>query len=583
MAFSTTWDLSGLLPSLDEAHVEPAIEGIEKRVQAIEAWRDRLDDIEEPAQVAGLFDLLGELSEVSSRVMARGSLAFAADTGDERAQAFLARMENLDAEWDNRVRFLSLWWKGLDGDRAAALMPEDPELAHFARRLRDYAPYTLSEAEERIISIKDVTGASAIGKTREILASRFTFTSPESGEEVTLSELMRGAYHHDPDRRVATYDELWRVWSRHEAVLAHLYQTVVNDWYNEDITLRGFDRPIQPRNLANDVPDDAVETLLDVCRSRTDLFQDYFVWKGERLGLDGMSRYHIYAPLRTEEGPEVPYQEAAGTVLDVLSGFDADVGSAARRVFDEDHVDALPRERKRSGAFCATVNTRMTPYLFLNHTDDHQSVKTLAHEMGHAVHSMLAEDRHPLVSHAGLCLAETASVFSEMLLHDHLVDQADEEERVRLVSDKLGEIYATVMRQAWFAMFEIEAHDRIRGGATTQEVHELYLSQLREQFGPVEVPEKWKYEWTYIPHFYASPFYVYAYSFGMLLSLSLYERYREEGPDFVGPYKQLLGAGGSVSPQPLLERTMEEDITDRGFWERGFDVVEDMARELGVR
>ncbi|HLE97325.1 MAG TPA: M3 family oligoendopeptidase [Candidatus Thermoplasmatota archaeon] len=582
MSRAVMWDLSKLLPSLEASPVDAAVKAVEGKVQELEAWRSKLDTLQDPMDLERLFDLEADLDEAMQRLSSRGSLAFASDTGDEASSAFLARMENLEAEFDNRTRFLGLWWKALPEERARALMPRAPDLAHYARRLREFAPHTLSEAEERVASLKDVTGASALDKAREILTSRILYASPLTGKEVTQSELVRGVYHHDPRIREATYGELWRVWSKEEALLSHLYQTVVNDWWNEQVTLRKYADTQAPRDLYNDVPSDAVRTLLDVSRKNRGLFQRYFLWKGKRLGLAKMSRYHVYAPLSEQDAGKWPYDAAADEVLASFEQFDPPVAALAKRVFDEEHVDVLPRARKRGGAFCATVNSRMTPFLFLNHTGDKQSLKTLAHEMGHAVHSMLAEGHHPNVAHSGLPLAETASVFSEMLMHDRLVARATPAEREAIVSDKVGEIYATVMRQAYFARFEIDAHKAIREGATTQDVHRLYLENVREQFGPVEVPEEFRYEWTYIPHFYASPFYVYAYSFGMLLSLALYDMYRAEGKAFVPKYKRVLAAGGSESPEPLLRRELGVEIRDAAFWQRGFSVVEGMVKELGT-
>jgi oligoendopeptidase F len=199
--------------------------------------------------------------------------------------------------------------------------------------------------------------------------------------------------------------------------------------------------------------------------------------------------------------------------------------------------------------------------------------------MGHAVHSVLAKDRFPFVAHSTLPMAETASVFSEMLLHDTLMREASPEDRVSILSEKLSEIYATVMRQAYFVIFEKEAHRLVPEGATTEDLDKVYLEQLRQQFGPVDVPDDFQREWQYIPHIYATPFYCYAYSFGMLLSLALYGKYREEGQAFVPKYEALLAAGGSDSPENLL-RKLDVDIRDRRFWQKGFQLVREMMDEL---
>jgi oligoendopeptidase F len=456
-------------------------------------------------------------------------------------------------------------------------MPADPEKRYYLGRLRVFRPHTLGEAEERVIALKDVTGESALDRVREIVTSAFKFKDPKTGRLVTQSELVKNVYDPDPALRKAAYDELWRVHRENENLLSFLYQSVVQDWANENLKLRGYPTPIRVRNMGNDVPDEAVDALLDVCRENAPLFQRYFLWKAKRLGLPP-SRYHIYAPL-SKDKLDVPFAQAQQKVLSVFRSFSPRVEAAARTVFDANHLHVYPAEGKRGGAYCATVTATMPPYVFLNHTGDAQSLKTLAHEMGHAVHSVLAKDRFPFVAHSTLPMAETASVFSEMLLHDTLMREASPEDRVFILSEKLSEIYATVMRQAYFVIFEKEAHRLVPEGATTEDLDKVYLEQLRQQFGPVDVPDDFQREWQYIPHIYATPFYCYAYSFGMLLSLALYGKYREEGQAFVPKYEALLAAGGSDSPENLL-RKLDVDIRDRRFWQKGFQLVREMMDEL---
>lgn len=571
------WDLSHVLPATKGPEFEALAERLEALTKEFEAARARLDQIQTPAELEKLLALDVEIGEVASRLGNWGHLAFSVDTRDPDVQAFMSRMENLTTEIGNRTRFFDLWWKTLPEDRAARLMPSDPEKRYYLERVRAFRPHTLSESEETIIALKDVTGESALDRIREIQTSSFKFKDPKTGKDVTQSELTRHVHDSDPAVREAAYKELWRVYTHNENLLSFLYQSVVTDWHNENLKLRKYSSPINVRNKGNDVPDEAVQVLLDVCRENRELFQRYFLWKAKRLDLKP-SRYHIYAPL-TKDKLEVPYEQARDKVLRVFEGFSPKIAEEARKVFDERHVHVYPAEGKRGGAYCATVLSTMTPYVFLNHTGDAQSLKTLAHEMGHAVHSLLAKERFPLVAHSTLPMAETASVFAEMLLHETLMREASPEDRVSILSEKLSEIYATVMRQAYFVIFENDAHRLVMEGATTKELNDAYLAQLREQFGPVEVPDDFQREWQYIPHIYASPFYCYAYSFGMLLSLALYGKYRDEGRAFVPKYEELLAAGGSDSPAKLLAK-LGVDIRDKRFWQKGFDVVEDMMREL---
>ena len=571
------WDLSHVLPATRGPEFDRILARMEEITREIESWRPRLDQVSTPQELEAFLARDVELGDLTSRVANWGHLAFSADTRDQDVQAFMSKMENLTTEIGNRTRFFDLWWKSLPDEKAARLMPQDPEKRYYLERLRAFRPHTLTENEEKIVALKDVTGESALDRIREILTSGFKFRDPRTGAEVTQSELTRHVHDPDPAVREATYKELWRVYSQNENLLSFLYQSVVTDWHNENVKLRGYPSAINVRNKGNDVPDEAVEALLEVCRDNRAVFQRYFLWKAQRLGLKP-SRYHVYAPL-TKDKLDVPYEEARQKVLRVFEGFSPRIAAEARKVFEENHVHVYPTEGKRGGAYCATVTARMTPYVFLNHTGDASSLKTLAHEMGHAIHSLLAKDRFPFVAHSTLPMAETASVFAEMLLHETLMREASPQDRVSILSEKISEIYATVERQAYFVLFEKEAHRMVLEGATTGDLNRVYLEQLREQFGPVEVPDEFQREWQYIPHIYASPFYCYAYSFGMLLSLALYGMYREQGAGFVPRYEALLAGGGSKSPEDLL-KPLGVDIRSKAFWQKGFDVIEEMMREL---
>jgi oligoendopeptidase F len=571
------WDLTHVLPETKGPKFQEILDRVEALTKELEGWRARLDAIRAPEDLDKVIQLEVELGELASRLGYWGHLAFSADTKNPEIQAFMSKMENLTTEIGNRTRFFDLWWKQLPDDKAKALMPKDPEKRYYLERLRVFRPHTLSESEEKIIALKDVTGESALERIREIQTSAFKFKDPKTGALVTQSELVKNVHDPDPALREAAYKELWRVYSENENLLSFLYTATVQDWHNENLQLRKYHSPIGVRNKGNDVPDEAVEALLDVCRENAPLFHRYFTWKAKRLGMKP-SRYHIYAPL-TKDKLDVPFDEAREKVLRVFQSFSPRIAQEARKVFDERHVHVYPAEGKRGGAYCATVNSDMTPYVFLNHTGDAQSLKTLAHEMGHAVHSLLAKERFPFVAHSTLPMAETASVFAEMLLHDTLMREATPEDRVSILSEKLSEIYATVMRQAYFVIFEKEAHKMVPEGATSDELNAAYLKQLREQFGPVEVPDDFQREWQYIPHIYSTPFYCYAYSFGMLLSLALYGMYREQGASFVPKYEKLLAAGGSDAPEKLLA-PLGVDIRSKDFWRKGFRLVQEMMDEL---
>ena len=535
-----------------------------------------------------MIDVMQQYEEISSQIyplVAYGSLWFSSDTQSPDALTYSNRMQQMMTEVQNRMLFFSLWWKGLDDEHAEALLPHAdayPDYRHFLQDMRLSKPYMLEETAERIINLKDTNGIDAVVTIYTMLTNRLEFELEVDGElkRMTRGEVMAYVYSTDPDMRAAAYQSLYKVYEEEAQILAQIYINRVRDWHNENVTLRSFDSPIAVRNLQNDIPHDAVEALLEVARRNAPLFQRYFSLKANWLGVEKLRRYDIYAPL-AGSSREVPYDDAVELVLNTFKRFDLDFASKAQRVFDDNHVDSEVRKGKRAGAFCATILPSITPYVLLNYTNKVRDVATIAHELGHAVHSIMAEDHSVLTQHSSLPLAETASVFAEMVMNEQLLaEEKDPLVRREILAASVDDIYATVMRQAFFVIFEKSAHQAIQDNASPQELDRLYLENLQEQFGDsVEVSDEFQYEWISIPHIYHTPFYCYAYSFGQLLVLSLFRRYQLEGDAFKPGYMKLLACGGSERPQKILEEA-GIDMTDPDFWQAGFDVIREMIDEL---
>jgi oligoendopeptidase F len=391
---------------------------------------------------------------------------------------------------------------------------------------------------------------------------------------------MSYAFSRRPELREAAYRELYRVYENEATVLGQIYDNRVRDWHGEYVELRGYPSPIAVRNVANDVPDEAVEVLLSVTADNAELFRRYFRLKARWLGMEKLRRYDIYAPLATSDRA-IEYPDAVESVLETFGRFHPEFSRQAERVFAEQHIDSEIRRGKRGGAFCSTIGPRYTPWVLINYTGRVRDVATLAHELGHAVHSMLAEGHSGLTQHPSLPLAETASVFAEMLMTDRLLsEERDPLARRELLVASVDDVYATVLRQAYFVRFELDAHRAIREGRSVDEISDMYMANLREQFADsIELAPEFQYEWLSIPHIFHTPFYCYAYSFGQLLVLALYRRFQEEGEAFKPGYLKLLSYGGAARPQEILSE-VGIDITDPGFWQGGFEVVEHRIEEL---
>jgi oligoendopeptidase F len=578
----TRWNLEALIPGGDQAAVDKALAAYEKAVKKVERWRTRLKPALPAKDFEALLDDFEAMVRAGSRLGAFAALRFYADTQDPAALAFFSQMQDRLAQAQNRTLFVSLWWKALDDKRAAKLMAGAGNRRYWLEAMRHFKPHTLSEAEEKVINLKDVSGFQALDNVYDMLTSAYKFTLEVDGQKQTLTRdgLMIYARHPNADLRQAAYQELYRVYADQAPVLAQIYRSMMTDWRNENVGLRKFKTPIAVRNLANDLPDKVVDTLLNVIRKNAGVFQRYFKLKAKWLGLEQLRRYDIYAPLVPADR-QIAYSDGVQMVLDTFDEFSPAVGAAARRVFDAGHVDAEVRPGKRGGAFCLAALPDLPPWVLLNYTGRARDVAVIAHEFGHAIHYLLSGGNSALTFHASLPMAETASVFAEMLLNEKLLaTEPDPAVRRDILAASIDDAYATVGRQGYFALWEKTAHELVRQGKTADEMASRYLELLQDQFGDaVEVSAEFQWEWVSIPHFYGTPFYVYAYSFGQMLVLALYQMYKREGEAFKPKYLKILTYGGSEAPVRVLKEA-GINVTSEAFWQGGYDVIAGMIAEL---
>ena len=577
----TRWSLVDLIPEPVEPSLEALLGDLDKRTTAFEALRDRLADTMTPSEFQDIIRHYEALLSLAYRAYAYAQLLFFSDLKNQAALNLRDRVDQALTEINNRTLFFTLWVKELSPVAAVRLAPEG-DYHHFLQNLLKYKPYTLSESEEQIINLKDTNGINAIVRLYDMITSGFMFSVEVDGERKTLTrDQVAALYRHpSPETRAAAYQELFRVYEENSTVLAQIYSHRVRDWHSENMTLRKYAAPISARNLNNDIPDEVVNVLLEVCQDNNDLFQRYFKLKAGWLGGDKLRRYDIYAPL-TSSDKTFGFNESIELIMDSFRSFSPDIADMAMQVFTDNHIDAEIRPSKRSGAFCYSVLPGMTPWVHVNYTGKVRDVATLAHELGHAVHGIISADHSLLTHHPSLPLAETASVFSEMLLTERLLAvETDPAVRRDLLANAVDDAYATVQRQSYFTLFERDAHKKITEGKMVHELCETYLDNLREQYGDaVELSDDFRWEWIAIPHIYHTPFYTYAYSFGQLLVLSIYRQYRREGASFIPRYKKLLAYGGSKEPAKVLQEA-GFDIASSDFWQGGYDVLREMIDDL---
>ena len=584
------WDLTDLVDDSSTKKVAELVANIKKDVKEFEDNRRILKPDLSISIFEGLVHKIEKILEDLSAVNSFAHLKYAANTSSNEAAALVLQMEKLTSEVSNQILFFDLWFKReLDNNNSQRLIDSISTVyREYLRHKRLIAKYSLNESEEKIINTLEVTGLGALIKIYDRMTNNFEFTvvKKRGNKKIIKSfknkeKLLSLVRSPKANEREYAYKALLKTYEKNSGVLGDIYQNLVTQWRDENISIRGFNSAISVRNIYNNIDDATVETLLSVCKENAHLFHDYFLEKARLIGVKKLRRYDLYAPISNSNILKFTFKNAAKLVLDTFYKFDPRFGTYTERLFKENHIDSEIRNGKTGGAFCYTVSPQRTPYVLLNFDGMMRDVSTMAHEFGHAIHSIFASNKPILVSHAPLPLAETASVFGEMILNEEIYKKLNGEKKQIFLAEQIDDMYATIMRQAFFTIFEIVAHKHIvEQSVTIDNISNLYIDNLKAQFGnSIRISDDFKWEWLYIPHFYHSPFYCYAYSFGNLLVLSLYQQYREEGKSFISKYLKILSAGGSEKPETLLKDS-GFDITKASFWQQGFDLIKTKIKKL---
>ena len=581
------WDLSDLYASHGDPRIDATLTESRSRAEKFAARFRPLMEDSKTITADIIFQALAELEiiyEALGRVGSYAGLVYAADTAKPEYQDLEQRVEQRSTEIRNLVLFFELEWLKLD-DVAANRIMADPALAahrHYLASLRRYRTHSLTEPEEKILNERDNTGRNAFGRLFSEITSSLSFNLERSGqiEELNLSQIL--SLLHDPDRilRQGAMETLYQELARHGQVLTFVYDTLIQDNLTMD-RLRSYPDPLAQRHLSNEIDGAAVKTMMAVTEENYGVAQDYFALKAKLLQLPRLALYDQYAPVGKEATP-FPYAQAEQAILEAFEGFDPKFRHIAGEFFAKNWIDAEIRKGKRGGAFCASPSPRLHPYILCNYDDNLRDVMTVAHELGHGLHGCLSRKQNYFNYDTPLTTAETASVFAEMLVFDHmLAQQTDPQVRIALLAGKIEDIFATVFRQNVLTRFEELAFSaRKENRLTPEKLGSLWLEANGKYYGDaVDMPEGYRWGWSYIPHFIHSRFYCYSYVFGQLLVLALYRMYKDEGKSFVPKYIALLEAGGSDTPDALLQ-PLGVDIHKAEFWRKGFEEIKSLLARL---
>jgi len=588
-AEDVAWDLSDLFAATDDPRIDEVVAEADADAAA---FRERYHGKVAELDAAALAEAVSEHERIEAsvvRALTYAHLFFATNMADPVRGALVARLGEKAAALETQLLFFGLEWAAAPDDVAERVLA-DPALDHWRhhlRSLRKFRPYLLSEPEERVVTEKTVSGVSAWSRLYEEQLGALRVAL--DGEDVSLETAMSRLY--DPERatRRTAAEAITEALGPGLRTRTFVFNTILLDKSIDD-RMRGYPTWITARNLANETTDEAVDALVEAATSRYEVARRYYRLKARLLGLERLDHFDRFAPVSTDT-QRTSWDEARRVVVGAYAAFADEAGTIVSRFFDDNWIDGPVRPDKRTGAFCATTVPGVHPYVLMNYTGDRRSILTLAHELGHGLHGVLAQPLGLFNSSTPLTTAETASVFGEALTFELLLaNEDDPRRRLDLLTGRIEDAIATTFRQIAMNRFEHAVHTerREQGEVSSERIGELWLEAQTTLFGDSVSVEGYTPWWSYIPHFTGTPGYVYAYAYGYLFSLAIYRRYVTEGDSMVGPYLDLLRAGGSRPPEELA-RIVGLDLTDPAIWASGIDALseeldeaERLAAEIGL-
>ncbi len=578
------WDLSDLFDSPKDHRIQTILKDSVKASKSFrENYSGKIASLN-ASQLRQAYDALVEIYTPVYKVSQYANLLLSADTSDPEVKQLVAKVDEVFSTVSNDLIFFDLELGKIPEEKFEQFKDDDVlgEFRYSFIRTREMAKHQLSEGEERINTLKNITGKTAFKNLYGEFTSSFEYEFDVDGNirKYTGDEMRALRYHPDANVRRRAMETFFKKYEENKIVFTAIFNSIFKD-YNILKNLRGYSSPINVRNTENDLDDNVVEMLIQVTTESNKLVNRYYNLKKKLLGLDKITLADIYAPL-PESDKAFTWDESKELVLQAFQSFDDDFHTKAKLMFDNRRIDGPIVKNKRGGAFCSSSTPDLPPYVLLNFTGKVRDVSTMAHELGHAIHSMYSQRQNIFNFHPILPLAETASVFSEMILTDMLLNTiSDDNLKISLISTKLEDIFSTSHRQNMFTRFEITAHDQVEDHLlTAEELCTIYRKELEIMFGDsVEYSDEYRWEWSSIPHMINVPFYVYAYNFANLLVLSLYQQYLEDGEDFIPRFKEFLSMGSSARPTEIIA-IMGQDISDRNFWQKSIIYIESMIDKL---
>lgn len=578
-----TWDLSVLYHSVDDPQIEADSKTLLQMVSRFVAdYQGKIGTLN-ASELVEAYQGLEAIYDLAGKQYTYASLNFSTFSTSAQWGALLQRVRELYSKVQQDLVFVELEWNAVEESRAQAILA-DPALGSYRYHLevaRMNKPYQLSEAEERLMIAKDVTGSQAWTRFfDQVMAS---LQVDFDGEKLPMPQVLSKMQDANREVRVKASESITNALNSRKMELTYIFNTLLADKATDD-AMRKYPSWITARNMSNKAPDAVVEALINTVTSNYELVHRHYSLKRVLMGYDELFDYDRYAPLALKKSEAFyTWEEAKQIVLKAFESFSPTIAMIANRFFEENWIHAPVMQGKRGGAY-ASYGTKSThPFVFVNFTGDTKDVMTLAHELGHGVHMYLASQNQTLMSmYTPLTTAEMASTFAEMVVFDDLMRrETDPEVRLSMIAKKVEDSFATIYRQISMNRFEEAMHTarRQEGELSTERLSELWMTTQKAMFGDsVTLREQYSTWWSYIPHFLHTPGYVYAYAFGELLVMALYNLYRKEGEAFVPKYQRLLSDGDSDYPNNLLAK-VGVDLNNPQFWQEGIEALRELVNE----
>jgi oligoendopeptidase F len=582
------WNLSDFYESIDDTQIKNDLDNLLKVAKKFNSnVKGKLTDPDlTSSQLSNWFKEYEKIGEKAFYLQTYSQLIYSINTLDDEVKAFHAKIEEYMVKIQEMTLFFYLELNQISDSKYEGLI-KSPELAKYIHALnynRLKKPHQLSEREEQIILMKDITGVNGFLKLYSEIKSNFIYDFEIDGEmkKLTESELFAFMYQNDRKLRHKALSKIVSRYKENETIFTHIFNNILKDWDLES-KKKNYNTPIARRNLSNEISDESVEVLGKTTINGYRLVEKYYTLKKKILKLEDLRMSDLYAPIGNIE-KKYSFEEALRLIEEINENFHPEFSKIIKTMQQKGHIDASPRKGKNRGAFCEFGKLKHYAYVFVNYTENVDSVLTLSHELGHAIHAFYIQDEQNFVNLGiSLAIAEIASVFNEMLILDYLLDSdLTKEEKISLLAIFIENNIATSFRQNAFYNFELKIHELIGEKLpNTSEIKDLFVKEIELMFGNSmkNIAEDYANYVFVIPHFLNDPFYVYAYNMSNLLVIALYQIYLEKKEDFVPKFIKLLKVGSSLSPEEML-KLVDIDLSDSSFWGKGIEYLMDKVNEL---